>query len=249
MEVPFAVQAYVSSLHRDIRGVLGPGLEGLYLHGSSAMGCWSPETSDVDLLAVASRPLTDSEKANLAGKLQSRDAPGRGLEFSIVVRNEVAPVVEAPPFELHVTTGLDSKVVDGARHPGDPDLVMHFAMCRERGFTIAGLPPNQTLPDVRRTILLATLANELAWALEHAPLHYAVLNACRAEAFASDGKLLSKLEGARWALDRSSSPGLISAALKAQEGAPALFDSSEVRAFVTIVLVAIQEARSAQPKT
>jgi hypothetical protein len=75
-------------------------------------------------------------------------------------------------------------------------------------------------------MLLAVLADELDWGLENAPLHYAVLNAYRAEAFAIEGVLLSKLEGAEWARGRGRDADLISSPLAAQESAAA-FDERQ----------------------
>ncbi|HHT85033.1 MAG: nucleotidyltransferase domain-containing protein [Bacillota bacterium] len=38
------------------RIILGSNLVGIYLHGSAAMGCWNPRTSDLDLLVVVNDP-------------------------------------------------------------------------------------------------------------------------------------------------------------------------------------------------
>lgn len=46
--------------------------------------------------------------------------------------------------------------------------------------------------------LLLYLRSELRWGLDHADERYAVLNACRACAYAATGRLLSKVDGARW---------------------------------------------------
>ena len=44
------------------RQILGMNLAGVYLHGSAAMGCFREEKSDIDLLVVVNRSLTDQEK-------------------------------------------------------------------------------------------------------------------------------------------------------------------------------------------
>ena len=64
---------------------------------------------------------------------------------------------------------MRGKVVDGHGHPGDPDLVLHFAICRALGFTVFAHVPHR--------LVMARLADELTWAVEHAPPAYAVLNA------------------------------------------------------------------------
>ena len=44
------------------RKILGDNLVGVYLHGSAAMGCFHPETGDLDLLTVVNDPLSDETK-------------------------------------------------------------------------------------------------------------------------------------------------------------------------------------------
>jgi len=50
-----ALGAYPATVAAGLTRVLGPALVGLYLHGSAAMGGWSAEHSDVDLLGVVAR--------------------------------------------------------------------------------------------------------------------------------------------------------------------------------------------------
>ena len=42
--------------------ILGEALTGVYLHGSLAMGCFNPEKSDIDLILVIDRDVTDQQK-------------------------------------------------------------------------------------------------------------------------------------------------------------------------------------------
>ena len=39
--------------------ILRDNLVGVYLHGSAVMGCFNPLKSDIDLIVVADRPLSD----------------------------------------------------------------------------------------------------------------------------------------------------------------------------------------------
>jgi hypothetical protein len=45
-----ALDAYLRKVAAGLAHALGPALVGLYLHGSGALGGWSAERSDVDLL-------------------------------------------------------------------------------------------------------------------------------------------------------------------------------------------------------
>ena len=226
MGAPPVVMSYCRDVATTLRAILGESLSGLYLHGSGAMGGWVGELSDVDLLAVSDQPLTVDEKQAVASALTSSDlpAPGVGLEFSLVCTESFEPLTPTPGFELHITTGVETKVIDGAGHPGDPDLVMHYALCRERGVAILGPRPHVIFPNVPRPMLLQALAAEVVWGLKQAPLRYAVLNACRAWAFAEGGRLLSKVEGAEWALERGLEVDAVHGALAVQRGEDAVID-------------------------
>ena len=206
------------------------------------MGGWHEPLSDVDLLAVVDRALSSEEKSTVASGLSGLPAPGTGLECSLVTRSSLEPLVPSPRFELHITTGADAKVVDGAGHPGDSDLVMHFAVCRERGVAISGPPPNELFPEVPRLMLLEAFHDELAWGLANAPARYAVLNACRAWAFADEDRLLSKVEGGDWAIARGFEPPIVGAALAAQRGNEVTISGEATERVVEHVRAALRAA-------
>jgi hypothetical protein len=73
---------------------------------------------------------------------------------------------------------------------------------------------------VDRTLLFQQLAGELAWALDRAPAHYAVLNACRALAYLHHGRLVGKIAAGRLAIRENIGPSAnIADALATQAGA------------------------------
>lgn len=189
---------YGQQLTTALREVLGESLVAAYLHGSAAMGGWTPGRSDVDLLFVTSRVVTTEDIERITASTNRVNCPGTGVELSIV-REPITLTEGPPPFELHLCTGPGAKALPGTGHPGDPDLVMHFAACLARGVSVFGPAPGALLPPIPRPRMLAALLEELQWAAAEAPGHYAVLNACRAAAFAETGEVLSKLEGAEWA--------------------------------------------------
>lgn len=212
---------WATALAENLATALPAVLEGAYLHGSAALGGFIPGRSDIDILFVASRPLSSTEKTIAAAILGGqRDCPGTGIETSIIL---AACAQDPTPgaFELHLTTGADAKVIDGDGHAGDSDLVLHVAVCRAAGITLLGPPPSEVFGNVPGDVLLAHLRDELEWALGHAPAHYAFLNACRALRYATDGIICSKLDGAAWALATVPVRAtVIDAAVAAQHGAP-----------------------------
>jgi streptomycin 3"-adenylyltransferase len=146
----------------------------------------------------------------------------RGLELSVVTRPTTLAPTPTPPFELHLaTSNQTTRVVDGHGHPGDPDLLLHVAVCRDHGHPLDGPPPRQVFAPIPRRWLLAGLARELAWARQHGTFEYQVLNAGRAWRFTDENLLCSKLDGAKWAHTRVDDPAIIERAIARQLGQPA----------------------------
>jgi predicted nucleotidyltransferase len=228
------LQSYTAGVVGPLSAALGDDLVAVYLHGSAAMDAFVPTRSDVDVLVVTDGPVGADAKSVLAERLSesSLPCPGVGLELSIVTSLAARTPSDAPAFELHLSTAED-RVVDGEELPGDPDLVAHFAMTRERGVVLFGPPADQVLSPIDRSRLLRVLADDLTWALEQGLGGYAVLNAARALLFVREGTLCSKPEGGAWALangvgDRAS----IEAALRRQAGSDEVVDLAAVTPFV-----------------
>lgn len=217
-----ALDAYLGKVATGLTRVLGPGLVGLYLHGSAALGGWSAELSDVDLLGVVARPLDQRVKRVVAARLlhPALACPAeRGLELSLVTAAVAADPPPRPPFELHVTTAPPEPASNlGGPGATDPDLLLYFAVCRRSGLAVTGAPPERVFAEPPRDWLLQRAASQLRWALRHGSFAYRVLNACRAWRLLEDGVLCSKVEGGRWARRRLADPALVDAALAAQRG-------------------------------
>ena len=221
---------YLEALTAEVTAMLGERLVSVYAHGSLLLGGYLPARSDIDVLVLVEDALSPDEQADLASRLSedSLPCPAVGLELSVVLRSAATAPTARPAFELHVTTAPeDRKVVDGHGHPGDLDLVLHFAVCHALGYApFAEVPPS---------LVLAQVADELTWAAEHNPSEYAVLNACRAWRYAVDGALVSKVDGGRWAEGRLSGSELTlvrdAIALQSGEQVTAL-DPDVVRTFV-----------------
>ena len=201
------------------------------------LGGWRPERSDIDVLVVVDRQLTSTEKSLLARAWseESLPCPAIGLELSVVTRETTSRPTPRPPFELHVTTApQDRKVVDGHGHPGDWDLVLHFAVCRSLG--------HRLFAHVPRPMLVSQLADKLTWAVDHPAPEYAVLNACRAWRYVADGSLVSKVDGGHWAEARLPEPELtlVRTAVAVQSGEAGEVDAAAARAFTQRLLDVIR---------
>lgn len=187
-------------------------LLGVYLHGSPALGGYNVRTSDIDIIAVCKMPMTIAEKDAVATRLSRTNlkCPAEGLELNIVTLDTIQTPSQESPYELQITTfPNDAKAVDGAGRPGDPRLVLDFAICRQSGRPIGerSLPCKQIFTPISKDMVLAQVKREVDWGLK---LHkqgygeYAVLNSCRAWKFHHDGILVSKIEGDEWVLSTQS---------------------------------------------
>lgn len=189
------------SVTATIVEVLGEPLLGVYVHGSAALGGWTVR-SDLDVLVVMRPDASAPTRAQLEGLradlLGSTAVP---LELSIVGATAAARPRRPWPFVAHIAgTGEDRRLVVGSDHAGDTDLALHYWVTGSRGVTMLGPAPRALFGHVDRDDILAAMSADLGWALEHSDARYAILNGCRATAFACEGGVLSKQDGARWFL-------------------------------------------------
>jgi len=220
----------------DITGVfhriLGADLTGLYLHGSLAMDCFNPETSDIDFLVVAERKLTVEQKQEIINYLTAIDTGKASPEMSIVTAESLKNLVYPCPFELHYSRSFRAAYTAGnfnwEEQRFDTDLAAHYVSVRERGICLYGKPAKEVIPEIPPEMFIASLVQDLHWLrqeIRRLPFRHIILNPCRAMAYASEGKFMSKQEGGTWALTHlpPKYTSLIERALNAYSGADTSF--------------------------
>jgi hypothetical protein len=247
------LEAYPAAVASGLARVLGPALVGVYLHGSAALGGWSATHSDIDLLGVVARPLDRRVKRVISARLNhpSLVCPARaGLELSLVTAAVAADPPRRPPFELHVSTGPSPQTHLGGPAAADPDLLLHFAVCRRAGVAVAGPDPVEVFAQPPRAWLLERAAAELRWASRHGTFADRVLTACRTWRYLEDDVLGSKVESGGWArarltggatsapIDRGTPSGLPGPLRPDPPGAIALPDPPGVAALVDAAVAA-----------
>lgn len=223
-----------------LRSLLSEAELGIYVHGSAALGGWTP-ASDLDVLVTTGDDHADWRTVG-HGVLAAL-TPAPVVELSIVSARAAAAARRPWPFLVHVDQ-RESRIVtdDGA---GDADLLMHYLVARHRGITLAGPPAEASIGRVPRAAVLAYLKDELRWARESADQKYALLNACRALAYSEDRLVLSKIAGAEWALARGHDRDLIEPALDAQRTGTDLGPpNSAARAFITECVARLENSRT-----
>jgi hypothetical protein len=202
----------------------GGKLLAVYLHGSAVLGGWVPGVSDVDLLIVAADDTDGATADSMAHVIVTAGSqcPAPGLETSIVTAGAACDPGPPWPYLRHVVAGPAGSariVVPDDSATGDRDLLMHYEVCRVAGHAVLGPPPGELIGPIARQVVLAYLADELDWGLANAPERYAVLNACRALVYLTDGVTVAKIAGGESALRLGTGPAeVITRALAQQRG-------------------------------
>lgn len=198
------IQGYLDDITKVFTDEMKDNLVGVYLHGSLAMKCFNPDTSDVDMLVVCKSKMTNEEKKIIIQKLLKLTQGNRNqLEMSIVLERYLKDFVYPTPFELHYfhpTYLLDENFICGGKGFYDPDLAGHIVVTYHRGVTLSGKKIRDIFTPIGRQLYIKSIFNDV----EDAPKHitddpvYFTLNLCRVMYFLKEGIVSSKKEGGEW---------------------------------------------------
>jgi streptomycin 3"-adenylyltransferase len=215
---PEITRGQVSRVVSALRSRLEKDLAGIYLHGSLAMGCFNPSVSDVDLLVVIQTGLSVEAQKSIMEELLKHSKAIAPIEVSILRTGDMKPWRSPTPYLLHFSESqreqIQQEIADGVWRCWndapklDKYLAAHVIVARERGVCLYGLTADQVLPAVPPDDYLASILSDLTWLrerLETQPVA-AVLNMCRVLAYTREGKILSKDEGGRWAMEKLPNP-------------------------------------------
>jgi predicted nucleotidyltransferase len=183
---------YLDELVERIGGVVD--LEAAYVVGSGATGTFDPYRSDVDVVVVVPRSLSDDEKRAIVEAAEGVHPPGRKLELVVYARG-------SSRYELNLNTG-ELVSFDAA---GDQEFwfVLDRAAAEQHAVPLAGPPWDEVFEPVEREEVLDALAASLDWHEAEEPLTASsVLNTSRAWQWLETGAWVSKPETARWLRSR-----------------------------------------------
>jgi Domain of unknown function (DUF4111) len=221
------LRGYLARLSERVAAVLDGDLLGLYAGGSVALGAYEHGPSDVDVVVVCRGALGVERKRALVEELrhEALPCPARGLELVVYAERTVGEPSAGPGFELELTSGAGMPfhaAFDPSAANGRHRYVLDRAILARHGLTLLGPPPSALVADVPRELVLPALAASLRWsAASEAKDGTAVLSACCALRYASEGRWSSQAEAGRWALEHLDECQLITDALAAREtGAP-----------------------------
>jgi aminoglycoside adenylyltransferase-like protein/nucleotidyltransferase-like protein len=203
--------SYLSLVASCLQGLLGRNLVGVYAGGSYALGDYRRESSDLDLAAVVSSPLSSELKQQIVERLrhESLPCPARALEL-VIYRWETARSgsVKAD-FVLNLNTGseLPLRVECRARAGEGHWFPIDRSMLAQAGIALLGPPASKAFSPISPEALAPILVDSLRWHRAN-PEHQgdAVLNSCRSMRFVTEGRWSSKPAAGRWAVERGLAP-------------------------------------------
>lgn len=194
--------------------ILGAELTGIYLHGSMAMGCFQPDKSDIDLIVVIEHNITDAQKTVFLNEIVklNKEAPGKGIELSIVKKEHCKNFIYPTPFEfhfsnMHLAWATSNPVDYVSKMKGtDKDLAAHFTIIRHYGKVLYGEEIASVFSEVPKADYIDSIWNDIKEAEEEIlnnPM-YMTLNLCRVAAYLKDGLIMSKKQGGEWGVQNLS---------------------------------------------
>jgi streptomycin 3"-adenylyltransferase len=200
--------SFAQQLAMELGVILGDDLVGVYLHGSGATGGFNPDRSDIDLLVVSQQSLAAEQRRAVAELLLARSGAPYPVELTLLTTQQLQPWRHPTPFEFHFSerwrASLTQQLADGelsSRVLTDSDLAAHITVLRARGRVIVGAPIQEVFPEVPAADFRQVILADLDWIRANSTTIYGVLNACRILAYLDGQGLLSKAEGADWALE------------------------------------------------
>jgi Domain of unknown function (DUF4111) len=209
-------------------------LVGIWLFGSAALGDFDPRRSDLDVQAVARSRLPMTARRALAAELShdSLPCPARGLELVLYAREDLHRL-RGPVFQLNLNTG--EGIEPRLEFEPDPSewfwFALDVAIGREHGLALAGPGPAEVFPVPSDNVVARAALAALDWFWRNDRDGVAtVLAACRAWAWASDGRWLSKTEAGEWAARRLADPNPVQKAFSRRRDrrAPAVSSAERV---------------------
>jgi predicted nucleotidyltransferase len=218
---------------------LGETLLSVVLHGSLTFDDYAPGQSDIDLLAIVDRALSDSEIESLTRTIAAERAQAPApADLRFVTRAVAAAPPGTPPLELYIRLRAMAPTEIEARRR-EPDLIVELSICRQHGRALLGAPPRQLIGAVpAESVLTAGDAQLSRWQSLTDDAPYAalmVLTACRIWRFSEERIHCSKSAAGSWALTRAPSLHAIRDALRQRTGDPVLVQPSEIARLLEIV--------------
>lgn len=205
---PDKTAPFIEQFIRGLRDVTDA-IQHAYVHGSVTMGGFHPRQSDVDLLLVSDRDLSDAERLGLMNLCLTTSTQPYPLELTVMTERALQEWVHPSPFEFHYSEAwrakMDKTTIDELlreqRGMTDPDLAAHLKVIMERGWVLFGAPMHELVVGFEDGHYLEAIKDDALDCLSSLDNHpvYSVLNLVRVIAYETDGRVLAKREVLEWA--------------------------------------------------
>lgn len=201
----------LNSISKKYQEILKENLVGIYVHGSIAMCCFNWNKSDIDFLVVVNKKISYETKKMLMDYTieLSKQAPPKGLEMSVILKEDCMNFKYPTAFELHFSNmhigwyQRDSDDYCNSMKGKDKDLAAHFTIVKHAGVVLCGEPISEVFGDVPQEDYLDSIRCDIKDCKNEIFTNptYIVLNLCRVVAYIKDDLILSKEQGGKWGIE------------------------------------------------
>lgn len=198
----------LNKIVNSYKDILKDNLVGIYLHGSLAMNCFNPNSSDIDFLVVIKEKLDFKDMRQLIDVLLqlSELGPKKGFEMSVLLEQDTKNFKYPTHFVLHFSDFHKDRYINQPNYIcggfEDHDLAAHIVILRERGICLHGSPIKDVFQEVPKKYYIDAIKSDIEDSkteIKNNPVYY-ILNLCRVLYFLQDGNICSKKEGGEWAI-------------------------------------------------
>jgi len=206
--------------------LLGSDLVAVYLYGSAVMGGLQ-FTSDVDILAIVKRNLSEQLRKDLTLRLMlisGSENSARPLEVTVVNQEDVVPWRFPPRLEFMYGEWLRDGFERGEfpRPAINPDLAILFVQARSHGISLYGPQADAVLDPVPETDIRKAIKESIPGLMTNlkGDERNVLLTLARMWVTVSTGEIVSKDSAAEWAIPQlpSEPAALLDLARKAYLG-------------------------------
>jgi Domain of unknown function (DUF4111) len=199
------IKAEVITLQSGLTRLLDQQLQGIYLHGSLALGGFQPARSDINIIAVITGEIASTLQAELLKLLILVSNRPRPIDIYIVTDKALFPFQPSIAFAFHYDEQLrypPQHATSNAAPHVNPALTIFLTVVQRSGIVLAGKPVAETIPPIPEAAFRDALARSIQTAQAQLPQDPSafILNACRTIAYLQEDTLLSKDAGGTWGL-------------------------------------------------
>ena len=186
-----AVRSDIRSAVQGLEEALHPILEGIWLGGSLARGCYSQGVSDVDLLVVASEPVGSQSRERALGIIRPLVTP-----FDIVVVRGDQLVTDSHPTPIDFLVKMNHEIVQFPE--GSRDFLLARQDVAEAGIALVTTADTIDVPPVPWHLVEKSILCIFPHVTTR--FHHPALSLCKAIHAIRMRRLSSKKEAGEWGL-------------------------------------------------